>query len=64
VLARWAAALERWLGVPSGQPAAIPLARIEIKHLRLEADVAAADTGLMALEQRLQRWVARVPGSK
>ena len=43
---------------------AVPFERIERKGLELKADVQASETGAMNLEQRLQRWLARIPGSQ
>ena len=62
-LARWMEWWERRLGLPGERSVAVPFARIVVKPLHLEADVAAGDTGLVAFEQRLQRWIARIPGS-
>jgi len=62
-LARWAV-LERWLPVVSGPPVAVPFDRIECRGLGLKADVQAGETAAMNLEQRLQRWLARIPGSR
>jgi len=63
-LARWVETLARRFGAAGSPPVALPFTRIEVKPLHLEADVAAADTGLVALEQRLQRWLAHLPGSR
>jgi len=63
-LGSWVATWERRLGFAGADPVALPFTRIEVKPLHLEADVAAADTGLVALEQKIQRWLARIPGSR
>ena len=63
-LARWVAAFARRLGAPGERPVTLPFTCVEVRHLYLEADMAAAETGLVALEQRLQRWLARIPGSR
>lgn len=63
-LERWVTTLARLLRLPVGQTSALPFSKIEVKHAQLDADVTAADTGLLLLEQRLQRWLARIPGSR
>ena len=60
----WMAALERALGLPKDRPVNLPFGRVEADGLRLSADVAGSDTSALVVEQRLQRWLARIPGSK
>ena len=61
--ARWTAAILHRFSLRA-EPLVVPFASVEITRLDLRADVAAADTGLLDLEQRLQRWLARIPGSR
>jgi hypothetical protein len=61
---RLVTAFERKLRLPGKSTLALAFTDVEVKHLHLEAHVSAAATGLLALEQRLQRWLARLPGSR
>ena len=62
-LERCVVALRRLLRLPA-RPAAVPFTKLDVKHLQLDADVTAAETDLLILEQRLQRWLANIPGSR
>jgi hypothetical protein len=62
--ARLVAALHRLLRLPGEGPSALAFTDLEVKHMYLEARVSAASTGLLALEQRLQGWLAKIPGSR
>jgi hypothetical protein len=61
---RLVSAVRRMLRLPGEGTLALPFTHLEIKHQQLDADVSAAATGLLALEQRLQRWLAKIPGSR
>jgi hypothetical protein len=61
---RWAEAAERWLGLSSGRPVVIPLDQLELERLEIKADVLAGETRAMLFEETLQRWLARIPGSR
>jgi hypothetical protein len=63
-IGRWMAALERMLGLPKDRPVSLPFGRIDADGERITADVAASDTSALLIEQRLQRWLAHIPGSK
>ncbi len=63
-LGAWMTALERWIGGGNRGPVVVPLDRIEFDGLDLKADVRAGETGAMRLEEVLQRWLARLPGSQ
>ncbi len=63
-IGRWMVALERALGLPKDRPVSLPFGRVAADDLRLSADVAGSDTSALVVEQRLQRWLARIPGSK
>ena len=63
-LGRWAAALERWLRIPGKRPTVVPLDKLSRQGVEIAADVLSGETAAMVLEQRLQRWLARIPGSR
>jgi sporulation protein YlmC with PRC-barrel domain len=60
-LGRWLAALERACGLPSGRPARIDMAHISRIARYVHTDLASSDTAALAVEQRLRRWVAKIP---
>jgi len=60
-IGRWLAALELALGLNADRPLRIPLSRVLDMHGDVKVDLAFGETGAAALEQRLRRWVARVP---
>ena len=62
--ARWMAKFERALGLPKDRSVSLPFGRFEADDMRLVADVAGSDTSALVVEQRLQRWLAWIPGSK
>jgi len=61
---RWMAALERVFGLPKDRPVSLPFGRVAADDMRLSVDVAANETSALVVEQRLQRWLARIPGSQ
>ena len=63
-IGRWMAAFERWIGTSHARPVAVPFEHIRRQGLSLVADVQARDTAAMVVEQTLQRWLARIPGSR
>ena len=63
-LGRWAAPLERWLRIPGKRPTVVPLDKLSRQGVEIAADVLSGETAAMVLEQRLQRWLARIPGSR
>ena len=64
VIGRWIAMLERALHLPKDRTLNLPFDRMDIDDLRLSADVPASDTAALIVEQRLQGWLARIPGSR
>ena len=52
-LERWAAALERWLGVGRGEPYRIPFAKVRGIGLNIKVDLDVRQTPILAW----QRWV-------
>jgi hypothetical protein len=61
---RWMARVERWMGLSRHRPVVIPLNRLELDRLEIKADVLGGETGAMQVEEMLQRWLARIPGSR
>jgi hypothetical protein len=61
---RWAAALERWLGIGNGKPYRVPFAKVRETGLTVEVDLDVKRTPIQAW----QRWVRehvikRIPGA-
>ena len=61
---RLVAAIERRLRPSGDRPFALAFTHLEVKHQFLEAHVSGASTGLLAVERRLQGWLAKIPGSR
>jgi sporulation protein YlmC with PRC-barrel domain len=61
-LGRWIAALERAWRLPGGRPVRIGLEHIVDIGRYVKTDVTSSDTAALAVEQRLRRWVAKIPG--
>ena len=61
---RWVAALERALDLPKDRPVSLPFDCVEADPMHLTASVAGSETSGLVFEQRCQRWLARIPGSK
>jgi sporulation protein YlmC with PRC-barrel domain len=60
-LGRWMAALERACGLPSGRPVRIDVAHISDIGRHVHTDLTSSDTPVLAVEQRLRRWVSKIP---
>ena len=63
-IGRWMAALERALGLPKDRPVSLSFDHVAADEMRLTADVTASETSALVVEQRVQRWLAWIPGSK
>ena len=63
-IGRWMAALERALGLPRDRPVSLSFDHVDADEMRLTAELNASDTSALVIEQRLQRWLAWIPGSK
>jgi len=60
-LGRWMAALERACGLPSARPVRIDVAHVTDIGRYVHTDLASSDTAALAVEQRLRRWVSKIP---
>ncbi len=63
-LGRCITALEYVLGVASGRPVLIDFADITEIDRCVKTNVRASDTAAGMIEQRVQSWVARIPGGR
>jgi sporulation protein YlmC with PRC-barrel domain len=61
-LGRWAAGLERALGIEHGRPIRIPFDAIVDVSAHIRVDLHAADTAAPALEHRLRNVISSFPG--
>ena len=61
-IGRWVAALEYAFGVREGRPVRVPISAIEVAA-SIKADVTIGDTAAGTVEQRLRKWIAKLPGS-
>jgi sporulation protein YlmC with PRC-barrel domain len=62
-LGRWAAGLERALGIEEGRPLQIPFETIVDIGDHVRVDMTANHTPATTLERRLRRIVASIPGA-
>jgi len=62
-LGRWAAGLEKALGIDRGRPLRIPLAEIIDLQPHIRIDREFAHTPAATVEQSLRRWLPRLPGA-
>jgi hypothetical protein len=63
IFGRWMTGLEHALGIAEGRPLRIPFGDILDTRDRIKVDRAAGETVAAALEHRLRKWVAALPGS-
>jgi sporulation protein YlmC with PRC-barrel domain len=63
LLGRCARAIETILGVESGRPVRIPLAKIISLEKDVKVDLAATDKPVSALEQKARKIVSSIPGA-
>jgi sporulation protein YlmC with PRC-barrel domain len=62
-LGRLAAAIERALALGPGRPVRVPFDDVNVgTHVKI--GLAAGETAAEAFEQRLRKWVQRIPGSR
>ena len=62
-LGRWIAALEYALGISEGRPLRLAVSEVLEINDHVRVDRAAGETSAASLEQRLRRWVSKIPGS-
>jgi sporulation protein YlmC with PRC-barrel domain len=62
-LGRIAAGIEHAFGVDEGRPFRIEMGQILGVNDAVKVDAAVGETPVNLVEQRLRRWVARIPGS-
>ena len=62
-IGRWITALEYAFGLADGRPVRVDAADISEIDRHVKTDVAISETAADAVEQRLRRWVTRIPGS-
>jgi sporulation protein YlmC with PRC-barrel domain len=60
-LGRWVTAVEQALGLSVGRPAEIPIRHVVAIEPHVKLDVPISDTAVDAVEERLRRWLARLP---
>lgn len=63
VLGRIVSGIEHAFGIDEGRPLRIPTGKILGIADHVKVDVAAGQTSAATVEQRLRRWVGRIPGS-
>lgn len=61
-IGRWMAALERTWGLPKRRPVRIGLEHIVDIGRYVKTDLSSSETDALAVEQKLRRWIARIPG--
>jgi hypothetical protein len=60
-IGRWVAAIEDALGLSHGRPVDISASAMRIANSEVRVDVAIGDTSAGIVEQRLRRWILRLP---
>ena len=60
---RWIEALEHAFGVDEGRPVRFDFSQVLQNEKAIKVDVALSETAAGIVEQKLRRWVARLPGS-
>jgi sporulation protein YlmC with PRC-barrel domain len=63
-LGRIVRAVERLFGLDAGRPVRIEADSLEVADRRVNVRIAAGDTAVDAVEQRLRRWIGKLPGSR
>ena len=63
-LGRLVAAVERALGIDQGRPVRIDFGDVSRIDSDVKVDVAISDTAAGIVEQRLRKWVVRIPGGR
>jgi hypothetical protein len=63
VVGRWIAGLEQACGVAEGRPVRIPFSDVLETATDVKVDVAAGETGVGNVEQRLRAWIGKLPGA-
>jgi sporulation protein YlmC with PRC-barrel domain len=61
---RWAAALERALGLAAERPVRIAMSHVTRVERDVVVDMAIGETTAGSLEHRLRGWLRRIPGGK
>ena len=61
-IGRWMAAFERICELPKGRPVRIGLEHIVDIGRYVKTDLSSSETDALAVEHKLRRWVARIPG--
>ena len=62
-IGRWVAAIEDGLGLSRGRPVELSASGMKIANNDVRVDVAIGDTSAAIVEQRLRRWIRRLPGA-
>jgi hypothetical protein len=61
---RLVSGLERWLGLGAGRPVRVEFGDIEMVERKVKTRLAIGQTAAEAVEQRLRRWLLKLPGSR
>ena len=61
---RWVHGVEHGVGLGDERPIQIDFAHIDEIGDKVKVDLAVGDTGADSLEQRVRRWVLKIPGSQ
>jgi hypothetical protein len=62
-IGRWVAALEYGFGIHEGRPVRLPISALEIAA-DIKTDVAIGETAAGVVEQRLRKWIGKLPGAR
>jgi hypothetical protein len=56
--------LEKRMGLDRGRPVRVDFDDIDVVDGKVKLVLAIGDTAAAAVEQRLRRWILRIPGSR
>jgi hypothetical protein len=57
-------AIERRLGLGAARPVRIEVDELDVAERQVKLRIAIGDTEVDAVEQRLRRWIVKLPGSR
>jgi hypothetical protein len=62
-IGRLVTAIEESLGIAQGRPVEVSASNVTVTHNDVRVDVAIGETSAAIVEQRLRRWIGRLPGA-
>lgn len=63
-LGRWVRAIEAHFGIRAGRPVRVDFADVVTVERKVKVSLAIGETDAEVVEQRLRRWLAKLPGGR